>query len=61
MNMCREYTAVKIDPCTTRLVPLVGVRDQAEAAESTCTSPPGSPSTNRTVARRRPKPNSLVA
>jgi hypothetical protein len=54
-NMCREYTAVKINACTTRRRPVTLSNSMPIRAKSIWRSTPGSPSTTGTVpARRRP-------
>jgi hypothetical protein len=58
--MCREYTAVKISAFTTRRRPSASV-SRPSRPKSTCTSLQGSQSATRTVARRCPNPNSVVA
>jgi hypothetical protein len=48
-------------PCTTRRTPRAGSGSSPSRPKSTCTSPPGAPSTTRMIAFLRPKPNSLTA
>src|SRR6516164_342317 len=60
-NVCREYTAVKINPCTTRRRPSPVSVSRPSRPKSTCSSAPGSKSATGTVACRRPKSNSSVA
>ena len=49
-NICREYTAVKINACTTRRRPACESKINPIRAESTWHSSPGSPSATGTVA-----------
>ena len=50
-NMCREYTAVKINACTTRRRPVSGSGIKPILAKSIWHSTPGSPSATGTVSR----------
>ena len=49
-NMCREYTAVKINACATRRRPVAGSWTRPIRPKSIWHSTPGSPSATRTVA-----------
>jgi hypothetical protein len=60
-NMCREYTAVKINACATRRRSVSGSLISPSRPKSIWHSTPGSPSATRTVGWRRPNPHRSTA
>ena len=54
-NMCREYTAVKINACTTRRRPVSESNEHAHPGEVDLALHPGLPVDDRHRAARRPR------